>query len=164
MVLIDANARAQSMQQVMTNLSFAIDSMTREIRTGRGFYCDSADISGDLADDQVRDCQAGTYLSIVEGGISLTGGNDNSRISYRYNEGWQRIERRIGTGDWYAITSPEINVTDMYFYVTDTETGRNGDDKQASATIFIEGYAGELLTAESSFSLQTTITKRVLDI
>lgn len=164
MVLIDANARAQSMQQVMTNISFAIDSMTREIRTGRSFYCSDSPIDGDLDEELVQDCEAGIYLSIVEGGTSLTGGNDNSRISFRYNEGEQRIERRIGNDEWYAITSPEINVTDMLFYVTDTETGRNGDDKQASVTIFIDGYAGELLSAESSFTLQTTITKRVLDI
>jgi len=32
--MVDANAKAQNMQQAATNLSFALDSMSREIRTG----------------------------------------------------------------------------------------------------------------------------------
>lgn len=164
LALVNANSRAQSMQQVMTNISFALDSMTREIRTGRGFNCSNSDIAGNLSENSVRDCNGGTNLSIVEGGESLTGGSNNSRISFRYNEQLHRVERRIGTGNWYPITAPGVVITDMYFDVKDSATGRNGDAVQASITVFIEGYAGEVRSTESSFAIQTTITKRVLDI
>lgn len=42
LMLVAANAQLQSEQVVMTNLSFALDSMTREIRTGTDYYCISA--------------------------------------------------------------------------------------------------------------------------
>ena len=66
LVIIDANGRAQSMQLVMTNFSFALDSMTREIRTGTNWYCDSttgapaihSETSATLS-DRVNDCTAG---------------------------------------------------------------------------------------------------------
>ncbi len=164
LVLIDANARAQNMQQVMTNISFALDSMTREIRTGRSFYCANYDIDGDLPETSIRDCNGAYYLSIVEGGESLTDGDDNSRITFRYNNVDQTVERRIGESAWYPITSPGVTITDMYFYVTDTALGRNDNERQANVTIYIEGYSGELETTESSFAIETTITKRVLDI
>jgi len=164
LVLIDANARAQNMQQVMTNITFALDSMTREIRTGRSFYCVNYDMAGDLPETSMSDCNGAYYLSIVEGGESLTSGADNSRITFRYNNVDQTVERRIGDSSWYPITSPGVTVTDMYFYVTDTDLGRDGDESQASVTIYIEGFAGELETTESSFAIETTVTKRVLDI
>ena len=42
LMLVAANDQLQGEQSVMTNLSFALDSMTREIRTGTDYYCDSA--------------------------------------------------------------------------------------------------------------------------
>jgi len=41
LVLIATNEQLQAEQSVMTNLSFALDSMTREIRTGTNYYCAS---------------------------------------------------------------------------------------------------------------------------
>jgi type II secretory pathway pseudopilin PulG len=164
LVVIDANARAQNMQTVMTNVSFALDSMTREIRTGSGYYCSGTDIDADLAKDQLRDCINGTYLSIVEGGISITGGQDNSRITYRYNSDEMTVERRVGNNNWYPITAPGVRITSMYFYVTDSRKPDDGNLLQPAVTIYIEGFAGELKSTESSFALQTTVTKRILDI
>ena len=115
LVLVEANARAQNIQQVMTNIRFALDSMTREIHTGRGFYCANSEIDGDLDQDMVQDCTGGTNLSIVEGGESLTGGADNSRISFRFNSALGRAERRVGNDDWYPLTAPGVTITDMYF-------------------------------------------------
>ncbi len=40
LMLIGTNEQLQSEQSVMTNLSFALDSMTREIRTGTWYYCE----------------------------------------------------------------------------------------------------------------------------
>lgn len=41
MVLIATNKQLQAEQSVMTNLAFALDTMTREIRTGYNYVCDS---------------------------------------------------------------------------------------------------------------------------
>ena len=162
LVLVDANAKAQNMQQVMTNVSFAIDSIAREVRTGSGLYCSTSDIDPDLDPTTTNDCDDGTYLSIVEGGESLTGGATSPRITFRYNNTQQAIERRIADGSWYPLTSTNVTITDMYFYVADSATV--GDDAQANATIYIGGHAGSLSTVDTSFAVQTTIAKRVLDL
>src|SRR6056297_849303 len=41
LVLIASNRQLQDEQAVLTNLSFALDSMTREIRTGSAYVCRS---------------------------------------------------------------------------------------------------------------------------
>lgn len=164
LVVIDANAKAQNMQQVMTNLSFAIDSISREVRTGQGLYCSLTDPGANLGKDLTQDCTSGTYISIVEGGKSLTAGDISSRISFRFNSANHSIDRRIGTGDWFPITAPEVTVTSVNFYVADSTTASNGDNKQANMTIYIKGHAGDLETVDTSFELQTTISRRVLDI
>jgi prepilin-type N-terminal cleavage/methylation domain-containing protein len=41
LVLVNTNLQLQSEQSVMTNLSFALDTMTREMRTGFKYFCDA---------------------------------------------------------------------------------------------------------------------------
>ena len=99
LVVTDANAKARFMQDVMTNLSFTMDSMTREIRTGSGFFCADNNLSANLSPDFEQDCEHGTYLSIVEDvGQSIVAGG-SPRIFYRYNQVEQRAERRVGVDD-----------------------------------------------------------------
>lgn len=163
LVLIDANAKAQNMEEVMTNLSFALDHMTREIRTGRSYYCAGTDQVSGLTDFDTQDCaNGGTYLSIVEGGESITG--SETRLDFRFNQTNGTIDRRIGEGQWFPLTATAVNITEATFYVTDTDTAADGDDTQANVTIYITGNVGALATVDSSFSLETSITKRILDI
>jgi prepilin-type N-terminal cleavage/methylation domain-containing protein len=41
LALISTNQQLQVEQSIMTNLSFALDSMTREIRTGTAYFCEN---------------------------------------------------------------------------------------------------------------------------
>lgn len=160
MVLVDSNAKAQNMESAMTNLSFAIDSISREVRTGRGFYCDTSSISASLATDQTRDCSGGTNLSLVEGGISLTGGG-NPRITYRFNSSAGSIDRRVGNGAWLPLTSDDVTITSLSFLVINTDVA---DNIQPTVTIFIEGNAGELYEVDTGFSMQASVSKHVIDL
>lgn len=161
LMLIDANAKAQNMQEVMTNLSFALDSMTREIRTGYSYYCTNS-LPSSVPVDSTRDCSQGTQLSIVEGGSSLTGGG-NPRIAYRLNGG--TVERRIGTGAWLPLTSDDVIIEAMHFTVTNSATfSGSSDRRQPTVTVFLRGRAGIIEGVDTSFSMQTTITRRLIDI
>lgn len=163
LVLIDANAKAQNMEEVMTNLSFALDHMTREIRTGRSYYCAGTDEVSGLSDFDTQDCSnGGVYLSLVEGGESITG--SDTRLDFRFNQNQGTIDRRVGEGSWFPLTSTAVTITDATFYVSDTDTAADGDATQANVTIFISGHVGALATVDTSFALQTSITKRILDI
>ena len=111
LVLIASNNQLQAEQSVMTNLSFALDSMTREIRTGSHYYCDAQNNAGsdpklfqdgndltsnpgqiDAGDDYgYQDCSDGNNndrkyngLAFIEGGQSITGA-PNTRIVYYFD-------------------------------------------------------------------------------
>lgn len=166
LVLISANAKAQNIQAAVANVQFALDSMAREIRTGYAYYCSTSavtDITGSF--DQTNDCDKGTYLSIIEGGRSLTGGADNSRLAYRYNSTDHTIERKIGTGSWYSLTDPSVSINEMHFNTSGTiEHSVDGSTVQPNVTIYIVGSVSGIDNTDSSFTMQTTVTKRVIDL
>lgn len=164
LVLINANVKAQNTQESVSNIQFALDSMSREIRTGFAFYCSNGvETTGGM--NIHRDCNKGTYLSIIEGGKSLTKGVNNRRIAYRFNSSAGSIERKVGTGSWVRLTSPTIDITSMHFNVANSSTKSNdGNSLQPNVTIFIEGVVAGVGDTSSEFMLQTTVTKRVLDL
>lgn len=178
LMLIATNQQLQSEQSVMTNLSFALDSMTREIRTGTHYYCaSSGNINGifassynlDTLGDSYRDCTAGRGgrihgIAFNEGGNSIT--ESNERILYYFDEDDGKIYRRVGSGSPESITSTGIFIKDMYFYVAGAKplSAGNPDHKdQASVTLFIEASETDDPGAESYY-IQTTVTQRTLDI
>lgn len=184
LILIDANARVQSTQLVVTNLTFALDSMTREIRTGFNWYCGSSgseptipEENGDLP-SAVQDCANGNYLSIVESFDNLTEGLSSSRITYwfdadHYGTDHGALLRKLGKagdGEWLPLTSEEIIIDDVKFVVTGSSRLTVGaDSEQPNATLFVKGRAG-VTDADSSgtrvreFDLETTVTQRLLDL
>lgn len=169
MVLIDANARSQNTQTIMTNLSFALDSITREIRTGTDYYCGASAALPTSGQTTLNCINGGDAVSFNEGGQSLTEGASSRRIGIRLNNG--TIERRLGNGDgdanvnettdWSAMTSPGINVTDLRFFVTGAT---RADDQSPTVTLYIAGTAGVDDDAQGEFNIQTTVVQQLLDI
>jgi len=116
LTMIASNNQLQAEQSVMTNLSFALDSMTREIRTGSHYYCvayenantgangekifqDNHNISGSSnLGNKTQDCASGNYettgswpkpyqgLAFIEGGQSITGAPDTRIVYYFYKD------------------------------------------------------------------------------
>ena len=170
LVLISTNLKAQNMQEAVGNVQFALDSMAREIRTGYSYYCTSstpASTPGGVED--VSPCSRGTYLSVIEGGASLTEGQDFSskRIEYRYNASSRAIERRIPSqsSTWVRLTSPSVYINSMHFNVNGTaQKQTSSDESQPNVTIFISGTVTGISNTSSTFTLQTTVTQRVLDL
>lgn len=174
LVLIDANGRAQSMQLVMTNLTFSLDSMTREVRTGFNWYCGSSVGSPAIeSDTHLADCDAGStgnVISIIESGDSLTNGLSSKRVTYWHDVSDGSIKRNLGDGsNWVPLTGPEIVIDEMKIIMSGTARIAAGDTEQPTATIFIKGRAGVTATdptgvKEREFDIETTVTQRLLDI
>jgi prepilin-type N-terminal cleavage/methylation domain-containing protein len=165
LILIASNRQLQNEQSVLSNLSFALDSMTREIRTGSNYFCNnsvntSASLGGPnrriftdgttLDPGIVRDCDSGNdgelnYHGIAfdEGGDSITAGNSSSRIAYFHNRAEGKLYRRLSGADSESIVSDGIYLSDVDFYVTGsgrTGGGAGGDELQPKITIVIEAY------------------------
>jgi hypothetical protein len=158
--------------------------MTREIRTGTYYYCDSQastggatifnpnnDIDTLLTGDAKKDCPNGppsSYqvqgIAFKEGGDSITGAND--RILYYFDKSTGKLYRRVGAGAPQSIVSSDIYIKDVQFTVTGSKKlslGGSGSQDQPAVTIFIEAAESNSATAKSYY-LETTITQRTLDI
>lgn len=162
--LIDANARSRNSQSVATNLSFMLDSMTREIRTGADYYCvtsASAALPTGLNDSSTQDCTQGNgvALSFNEGGESLTRDASSRRIAYRLNEGV--LQRRLGNGAWLDLTADDVVVEKLQFKVLGASAA---DNLAPVAIVYISGAVGDEIATRDEFDIQTTITQRLLDI
>lgn len=181
--LIAGNQQLQSQQSIMTNLSFALDSMTREIRTGYYYYCearpnyaaggpnnlfrDNSDLDA-LLGDATQDCPDGNDnnwqlqgVSFIEGGNSISGGAD--RIMYFFDRDTGEILRKVGDLAPQSIVSSGLFIKNAEFWVTGSDSQENGDNEQATVTIFIEAAASAAAN-EQSFYVQTTVAQRVLDL
>ena len=185
LVLVGTNQQLQGEQSVMTNLSFALDSMTREIRTGSGYYCvsdtnnvgltnvfnNASNLDTELTNGQfprTQDCSNGNPsnsrfhgLAIAEGGDSITAGSD--RILYFFDNLDKKIYRRVGNGPAESIVSSGIVIEELEFFVTGTTPQRLNDNVQPAVTLFIKAKEKEVPTAKPYY-LQTTITQRTLDV
>jgi prepilin-type N-terminal cleavage/methylation domain-containing protein len=186
LMLVATNEQLQAEQSIMSNLSFAVDSMSREIRTGTHYYCRSENSAtgmfnpnedlDTLLDDSVRDCtsgRTGTFqgLAIKEGGDSVSSSTAD-RILYYFESGAGQIYRKIGDEDPESLTASGIYIRDMSFNVAGSEPCGNlcktppssgGDRDQASVTIYIEASESDDPN-DKIYYLQTTVTQRTLDI
>lgn len=161
MMIITASTKAQNSQQVMTNLTFTLDDMTRDIRTGTDYYCGAA---ASLPVDGVStaDCASGSSgFSFNESGDSLTKNttNHSRRIAFRLNG--TAIERRLGNDAWEPLTASDVVITNFAFYVNGSSPT---DTAQPVVTIYIKGYTGTNDDTQSQFNIETTVVQQVLDI
>ncbi len=164
--LIGSSKGIQSEQSVMTTLTFVLDSMTREIRTGANYYCGTKNYleSNNLSTTTRNNCTNGNQgISFVESGISITKNNTSRRIAYFYDSSTESILRRVGTSvTAESIVSQGIKVTNAQFFVTGTERLGDSDTEMVQPTVTIVLEAQDETGAVTT--LQTTITQRELDI
>lgn len=165
--IVDANRKAQAIKNVINNINFAIESISKDMRMGKNYSCYDGT-------DYVGDC--------------LTGGNqiryknkENKWVHYRYvdtsvilsdigNEDAGNIQKCVkdDEGDscsssWQSITAPtyNVNITNMRFYVTGTALS---DSEQPKVVIVLEGVAGTKKEIKTDFNMQTSISQRMKDI
>lgn len=141
----DANRKSRSLKSVMNNLNLAVESMSREMRYGQTYHCGSGDVT------LPQNCpEGGTLVSFLS--------SEAEQITYRLNG--TALERRVGEGDYVAVTAPEVVIDDLTFYVLGTDPE---DTLQPKILIKIESHAGSG-RGRSDFTLQTMVSQRPLDI
>jgi prepilin-type N-terminal cleavage/methylation domain-containing protein len=144
--IIDANKKAHSLKSVMTNLNFALESMTREIRMGSNYNC-SAPYCTDF---------------IFTPNHAICGSSVLPHIEYKYDSANKKIIRLMGSNacvDSTAdMTASEVSIESMRFY----PLGIGTDDIQPRIILVINGTIG-LGNSKSSFNIQTTISQRSID-
>jgi prepilin-type N-terminal cleavage/methylation domain-containing protein len=141
--LISLDRKARATNDLVSNLSYVVDSMERSIRTG-------------------------TLYSSASGASTFSYTDANGRIiSYRLTvNGTQgQIEQRIDSGTWSALTDPLIDVENLTFYPSGTALGSTGDKLQPTVTIIIRGkMKPDSQSPEIEFVIESSATQRLIDI
>ena len=163
--LMDNNRQLRDDQAVITNVGFAFDMMTRDIRQGVDYYCNSdVNFNDQNFISETRDCENGRE-GANRHGVSfrppetLIDGSD-FRVAYYYDHHAETIMRRQGNSAPESIISDTLTVLDADFVVTDTAAFTGSGDRQPTVTIFLEVRAED----GNEYRLQSTVTQRLLDI
>ncbi len=167
--LSEANRKADILNSSINNLSFALDSMSRALRTGTNYHCTSGGILATPLD--CSGTTPGTYIAFL--------GADNEKIAYCYDATAKVIKRQVipagasgslsttcSSSDFLPLTMPEVIVTNLSFYVTGAEakSSSSKDAVQPKVTILLNAYTSVKATQKSVFSLQTSVTQRIYDL
>ena len=177
--MFGVNQKSQSLKAIMNNLNFALDSMAREIVVAKiadtDAYGSSLRCGSSTPVGQPQDCpDGGSYLSFCS--------SEGNAIAYRFSvadEVWAPdvgfIERRVsensdcpasftGTDEWERITSPEVDIENLKFYVTGSGDEDLLPGKQPKVLLIVEGEAGKKDDVKSKFEVQTTLSQRTPDL
>lgn len=169
LVLIDANAKSQTVQNAVTNMSFAVDSMTRIMRTGTDYYC--ADFQSDfgvgLLPTGVRNCATDhvhpSFVTPVRFGEAIVFTDTRTGDRYAYARNGNSLQRRIDVdgseGEWQSITGQNVRVTDFRIYSTGNGNAAN---TQPVTTFYIKAEVGDISGLSSEIELQTSVSQRRL--
>lgn len=155
MSLITANRKARALESTMNNLNIALDGMVRSIRMGSTYHC-----GGSAPLTSTFSCPDGDTQITFE---PLGGSSSNAIDQWTYSySGTTLYKKSPETGaSAVPITAPEVEITEMKFYVVGTGTG----NVQPKVVMVIKGTAGAIGSrTRTTFSIQATAVQRVLDI
>ena len=149
--IINANRKAQTMISVINNLNFALESMTRTIKTGSNLEIDP-DGTG-----------LGTVVSVCD--------EDGRATTYYFDEPGMRImvQRELGNdcddaaaATEMALTAPEVKITGLAFYGFPAAGGGGGAATQPAVLMSTQGFMELAGGIRSDFNVQTTVAMRAL--
>lgn len=150
----DANRKVQSMRALMDNLNFALENISRTLRTGSSYHCG---VTGTITAPQ--DCAVTGSDFVAFEGANGSKLNTQDQIVFRLSNG--QIQRSVDSGATFlGLTSPNIVVTRLQFYVSGTAAL---DAKQPRILLLIGGTADAGKGLVSEFHLQTVVSERLID-
>ena len=138
--VVDANKKAQSLKSVMNNLNFALETITRTIKTGT---------IKNVNPMVLPDISSNSTIEVI-----AQNGDD---VRYSLSDG--QIIRTIG-GVQSAITAPEVKIESFKLLPLGLDLN---DKKQPMIVMVVKGKVQMTEKISSEFNIQTTITQRLID-
>jgi prepilin-type N-terminal cleavage/methylation domain-containing protein len=145
LMMIGLNRQAQSISNGIDNLSFALETMTRNIRTGTAYSCGA--FGGDCtsgASSFSFTNQAGQAVSYTLSGTAL---------------------QQTVAGVQSLLTDSSVTITSLTFYAFGTKAASQSDYEQSRVTATISGTVSTGPGKPSqSFTIETGATMRGSDL
>jgi len=163
--LLNANLlhkKSADMRSIMDSLNFIMEDMSRNLRTGYNYHCwqnETGATPNNISDPQSCDDGWGIAFEHQEGNLS-----DNGDQWAYYVDVDNRIQKSTdGAASFIPITPEEVEInTQSGFVVSGAESD---DDRQPMVTIRMFGTITLKNTnVKTPFSLQTTVSQRLVDI
>ena len=155
--VVDANHKAQGLKTAIDDLSLALESMTRNLRTGSQYV------------DVIGPFSSGNCQSPGQTGIMFVGHDGVSTQYYLQGNAIEISKQNQVTGNYSPsdMTAPEIKIDRLCFYIS----GADPNDKvQPRILITLGGVvspttvAGAQLKTTSRFDIQAFVSQRLPDV
>lgn len=145
LMMIGINRQAQGIATGINNLSFALETMTRTIRTGTNYSCNSG---GGNGGGNGGDCSGSQTFYVT----------DSSGDIQKYS-----VSNGSITQSGVALTDPSVTVSSLAFYASGT--GRPpANYTQSRVTIIVTGEVSYGPGKTQSFTVETGATMRGTDL
>ena len=160
--LLNANLlhqKSRDVLSIMDNLSFIMEDVSKNLRTGYDYHCIDGTASGSITGTDTYSCPEGGA------GISFKSAVDDSQWVYAiYGDGTiQKSTSGGAPGTFVVLTSSEIEIdVDSGFSVFGAEPPP-GNSMQPFVTIRLAGKI-TYKNVVTPFSLQTSVSQRAIDI
>lgn len=169
--LLNANLiynKSQDMRAIIDNLNFVMEEMSRNIRTGYNYHCLDVSVqsvpAGSNSLSVPEDCLegAGGWTIAFE---SAYGAVENFNDQWVYSISGGKILKSEDSGvNFTQLTSEEVIVdSDLSGFVVTGAEPSPGSEQQPLVTIRLVGTI-TYQNVVSPFSIQTTVSQRILNI
>ena len=160
----NASKKAASMRQVLDNVNFAVDEISRTIRTATNIVCNPSGKASDMVpgdhDCAIRTGAVGDVIQMVDTQ------NAGAIVEFFYDADGGRIMKNTkAAGETYdpsnaiTLTSPSVSIKRLYFFVDGVSVG---DTTQPSVSIFVKGTVKAIDGEVVPFSVQTSVSQRAI--
>lgn len=158
---VSGDRKSRSTNDVTNNLTFAMESMTRSIRTGVNYQC------GGQGGTNCWPTGQGTFSFVDQNGATVTYLKKTDTETGATSIG-KCTSTPCTSSNSLALTDPRITIQDMTFYVRGVGgvSGSGADAViQPQVLITVTGYiVPDAKTAPVQFTLQTMATQRLIDL
>ena len=167
--ITDANKKSITLKTTINNLNFALESLSREMRVGGTYRCESGlanFISSSITPQSCSSPSGSWTIAFKSSRKSGTSPNECNLIyAYRYNADpseltMQKAEQtacgqNIQDSDFNDLISRDIKITDT---IVDVNVVAGSQPK---AFFWFKGYSGVREKEKTEFEVQTTVSQRV---
>ena len=165
--LLNANLlhqKSRDMRSIMDNLSFIMEDMSRNLRTGYGYRCLIGNSFSNISTPS--SCLDGQGIAFESASTLADISNPNNQWVYSISEG-KIFKSTTGAQNFYQLTPEEIIVDPVSgFAVLGAESPLVSPHnyQQPFVTIRLVGKIVLKNNVISPFSLQTSVSQRLIDI